>query len=99
MLPHILVPSIHCIIRRDKTNQILLVHRGYSVPGAVPSVILGVQVAVPRRCSHVLMQKPPKKYARSPGRNDDAFSNFAWSSLQKGKVYIGCLRGSELGIA
>lgn len=49
---HTVAPSIYCIIRRDETNQILLVHRGYSVPGEVPSVILLVQVAVLRRCSH-----------------------------------------------
>lgn len=51
---YILLFLVYCIIRRDETNQIHLVHGGYSVPGAVPSVSLGVQVAVLRRCSHAL---------------------------------------------
>lgn len=58
-----------------------------------------------------VMPKSPKKYARSPGRNDDAFFNFAILlgflfacfshtfslslSHMQTQKHIDCLRGSE----
>lgn len=106
--PHTLVPSIYCIIRRDETNQILLVHGGYSVPDAVPSVILWVQVAVLRRCSHALCQSHLKSmqevlegmmmhFSILLGFLFACFSHTCCLSLSHTQTqkHIDCLRGSE----